>query len=178
MTVRRPPTRRRARARRSPYQGLVPYTEADADWFFGRDEWREIIRARFRSYRITVLYGSSGVGKSSVLRAGLMRRLEDEAREHLAEVGRAAMLPVYFADWSLDQPIDAVRDAVARSGVASLALDRTRRRSRWRTRSPRGRSKSRGAVLLVLDQLEELFVYHERPGGPRSRGAGGRAPQP
>jgi hypothetical protein len=29
--------------RSTPYQGLVPYSEADTEWFFGRDEWREIV---------------------------------------------------------------------------------------------------------------------------------------
>src|SRR5205814_10371830 len=52
-----------ARDRRSPYQGLVPYGEADAEWFFGRAEWREIVIDNLRAYRVSVLYGESGVGK-------------------------------------------------------------------------------------------------------------------
>ena len=59
--------------RRSPFQGLVPYGEADADWFFGRREWTEIIIDNLRAYRLSILYGASGVGKSSVLNAGVIR---------------------------------------------------------------------------------------------------------
>ena len=80
-------------ARRSPYQGLVPYSEADADWFFGRDEWCEVVGDNLRAYRITVLYGSSGVGKSSVLRAGLMppaRRRGAEQRRRFRRSAAAA----------------------------------------------------------------------------------------
>ena len=99
-------------SRRSPYQGLVPYTETDAEWFFGRDEWIEVVRSNLRAYRIAVLYGASGVGKSSLLRAGLMRRLGDEARANVDEAGGPGLLPVYFSAWSLDEPLAALRDEV------------------------------------------------------------------
>src|SRR5207237_5106808 len=67
------------RARSSPYQGLVPYSEADADWFFGRDDWRDIILDNLRAYRLSILYGASGVGKSPVLNAGVVRALRSHA---------------------------------------------------------------------------------------------------
>ena len=60
--------------RRSPFQGLVPYGEADAEWFFGRREWTEIVIDNLRAYRSSILYGASGVGKSSVLNAGVDQR--------------------------------------------------------------------------------------------------------
>ncbi len=94
--------------RGSPYQGLVPYAEADAEWFFGRDEWSEVLADNFRAYRVTVLYGVSGVGKSSLLRAGLIRRLVDEARENVADLGSPRLLPVGFSAWSLDDPVTAL----------------------------------------------------------------------
>jgi WD40 repeat protein len=142
----------------------VPYTEGDAEWFFGRDEWREIIRASLRSYRITVLYGSSGVGKSSVLRAGLMRRLDDEVREHLAERGAPGLLPVYFAAWSLDDPLEALEQAVS---DAAAALGRGTADAREQSLADAlgaWPERVEGPLLLVLDQLEELFVYHDSPG--------------
>ena len=150
--------------RRSPYQGLVPYTDADAEWFFGRDEWQEIVRASLRSYRITVLYGASGVGKTSLLRAGLMRRLEDEAH---GRDGGPRVLPVYFSAWSLDRPLAAVEhavsDAAAKSGSAptdgNAGPTLADALAAWSRRME-------GALLVVLDQLEELFVYHDRPDDP------------
>jgi hypothetical protein len=99
--------------RHSPYQGLVPYTEADAEWFFGRDEWAEMLADNFRAYRITVLYGTSGVGKTSLLGAGMLRRLGDEAAENVAAFGSPRFLPVGFSAWSLDDPLAALKGAVS-----------------------------------------------------------------
>ena len=59
----------------SPYKGLIPYSEEDAPFFFGRDAEREIITANLMASRLTLLYGASGVGKSSVLRAGVTHHL-------------------------------------------------------------------------------------------------------
>ena len=55
----------------SPYKGLLPYDEKDAPYFFGRDRERRQISAALRASRLTVLYGESGAGKSSVLAAGV-----------------------------------------------------------------------------------------------------------
>ena len=151
-------------SRPSPYQGLVPYTEADAEWFFGRDEWAEVIADNFRAYRITVLYGASGVGKSSLLHAGLIRRLADEGRENIAVTGSPRLLPVVFSSWSVDDPVAALREAV-REAAERIGPD-----LEWQ--SPDGALADvlgawpalvGGPLLLVLDQLEELFAYHERP---------------
>src|SRR6266513_5452202 len=74
--------------RRSPFQGLSFYTEADARWFFGRSTERKIILAHLRTTRLTLLYAESGVGKSSLLRAGVAARLRE-----LAERGDAGRSP-------------------------------------------------------------------------------------
>ena len=62
----------------SPYLGLSSYREDDAARFFGReDETRELERLVRRS-RVTVLFGRSGLGKSSLLHAGLFPAVRDE----------------------------------------------------------------------------------------------------
>src|SRR5690349_7670749 len=61
--------------RRAPYVGLSPYKEDDAGRFFGRDTERDLVIANLLTSRLTVLYGPSGVGKSSLLRAGVLPRL-------------------------------------------------------------------------------------------------------
>lgn len=64
---------------RSPFKGLSAFddSELDALLFFGRELERELIVANVVAKRITVLYGDSGVGKSSLLRAGVIRRLRE-----------------------------------------------------------------------------------------------------
>ena len=59
---------------------LAAYDESDLDalLFFGREREIEVIAANLQAARLTVLYGPSGVGKSSVLRAGVARRLRQE----------------------------------------------------------------------------------------------------
>ena len=74
-------------SRVSPYQGLTYYSVEDAAYFFGRESERRIIAANLRSSRLTLLYGPTGVGKSSLLRAGVQRDLLALARKNLAERG-------------------------------------------------------------------------------------------
>ena len=65
----------------SPFKGLSPYTEEDAASFFGRDEEIEVVIANLEARRLTLVYGESGVGKSSLLRAGVVHRLRETARQ-------------------------------------------------------------------------------------------------
>ena len=63
----------------TPYKGLAPFedSELDALLFFGREREAEIVASNLLASRLTVLYGPSGVGKSSLLRAGVARRLRE-----------------------------------------------------------------------------------------------------
>src|SRR5919198_683783 len=60
---------------RSPYPGLSSYDEDDSAVFFGRRTECDLVVANLLTSRITVLYGPSGVGKSSLLRAGVIPQL-------------------------------------------------------------------------------------------------------
>src|SRR5581483_10377492 len=68
-----------------PYKGLASFddTELDARLFFGRDRERETIVANLFASRLTVVFGPSGVGKSSLLRAGVAQELR---RRHAGTV--------------------------------------------------------------------------------------------
>jgi WD40 repeat protein len=61
----------------SPYVGLVPFSEEDADFFFGRTRDVAVIVANVFASPLTVLYGPSGVGKTSVLQAGVFPSLRE-----------------------------------------------------------------------------------------------------
>jgi hypothetical protein len=147
-----------AEAVRTPYKGLSPFedTELDALLFFGRERETEIVVANALASRLTVLYGPSGVGKSSLLRAGVvhsMRKLTD-----LDPVAVA-----YFSSWAGD-PLGGIEEA-ARGALAEAfggdpgdaAGDLADRLDAW--------TAALGCELcLVLDQFEELFLYHEEGG--------------
>ena len=65
----------------SPYRGLAAMTEADSDFFFGRQrETNEVLTALSQaSDRLPVLLGNSGVGKSSLAQAGVLAALKRQA---------------------------------------------------------------------------------------------------
>ncbi|MFF4565544.1 hypothetical protein [Streptomyces sp. NPDC001435] len=58
-----------------PYRGLARFEPADAELFFGRDEPTGRLLELASSRRFTAVFGPSGSGKSSLLRAGLIPRL-------------------------------------------------------------------------------------------------------
>ncbi|WP_416968095.1 WD40 repeat domain-containing protein [Streptomyces sp. 4F14] len=64
-----------------PYRGLARYEPGDRDVFFGRDRLIEDVRALVCGQRFAVVFGASGSGKSSLLRAGLVPRLREEIAE-------------------------------------------------------------------------------------------------
>ncbi|MFB7650464.1 MULTISPECIES: WD40 repeat domain-containing protein [unclassified Streptomyces] len=60
---------------RPPYRGLTRYEPDDAALFFGRDRLVDRLTGLTRRHRFTAVFGPSGSGKSSLLRAGLIPRL-------------------------------------------------------------------------------------------------------
>jgi len=59
-----------------PYKGLTPYEERDKDNFFGRAEDIRILVDKIRARKLTFLFAASGVGKSSLLQAGVIPELK------------------------------------------------------------------------------------------------------
>ncbi len=58
-----------------PYRGLLPYDAEDADSFFGREDDVAACLRRLRDSRVLAVVGPSGVGKSSLVRAGVVASL-------------------------------------------------------------------------------------------------------
>lgn len=60
---------------RSPYPGLRPFQEEDADYFFGRKSQIDEILEKLKSNRFITVIGGSGSGKSFLVLAGAIPRL-------------------------------------------------------------------------------------------------------
>ncbi len=151
-----------------PYKGLANYTERDAALFFGRDREREVIIANLKARRLTLLCGESGVGKSSLLRAGVAARLLELAHENIDEIGTPEFVPVVFSNWR-DDPLTGLVDAI--HGAAEQFSGEPDVRS-----PPAKLAEAVGAaagaldayLLIVLDQFEEYFLYHTDEAGAGS----------
>jgi WD40 repeat protein len=160
--------------RRSPFQGLGFYTEADAKWFFGRVVERKVILAHLRTAPLTVLYAESGVGKSSLLRAGVAPRLRELAVQSIAGDRGPRFFPVVFSAWK-DEPVeDLISELEAQLGTfvsateangtsGSMSLPRTNLAAAIRAAA----GAVDGTLAIILDQFEEHFSYrlaHPEPG--------------
>ncbi|MFJ5261380.1 KGGVGR-motif variant AAA ATPase [Streptomyces sp. NPDC088387] len=79
---------------RSPYPGLAPFSEAEADVFFGRDELVDLVLATLDQHRMCTITGGAGSGKTSLVNAGVLPALRAEGLpgSHLwpITVGRGA----------------------------------------------------------------------------------------
>lgn len=76
-----PPLPKSIKPPKNPYPGITWFQRKDAPIFFGRNkEIKELIDnyINVEDSQIILLYGSSGVGKSSFLNAGILPRLENE----------------------------------------------------------------------------------------------------
>ena len=98
--------------RSCPYFGLDYYDQRWGAWFFGRESERNKIITNLRAARLTLLHADSGVGKSSLLRAGVAWRLSQLARDNLARRGTARYVPVVFSSWK-DDPVEQLITATA-----------------------------------------------------------------
>ncbi len=150
----------------SPYQGLVPFDEEDALFFFGRETEREVVIANLLGARLTLLYGVSGVGKSSLLRAGVTHQLKQRATQRPDEPPPWVVVP--FSAWS-DEPVAALllRCRQALAAALGVAPDEVEPPAGGLLESLHGWStRYRTRLLLILDQFEEFFLYHEGQSAP------------
>ncbi|EME55844.1 eIF2A-related protein [Amycolatopsis decaplanina] len=61
-----------------PYVGLAVFTPEDADRFFGREQLVAELVSKLNRQRFLAVFGASGSGKSSLLRAGLLPAVREE----------------------------------------------------------------------------------------------------
>lgn len=146
----------------SPYVGLVPYTEEDAQFFFGRERDQQRILANLFASRLTILYGASGVGKSSVLRAGIVQEVRQRIAESRANGERPEIAVVYFKDWKGDV-LASLRVAIGSAMASLLGEDYVAdlpASISFEDLLVAAGQRMGGDLLLILDQFEEYFLYH------------------
>lgn len=147
-----------------PYPGLRAFLTAESDRFFGRDAEIESLTERLivRSERFLAVIGPSGSGKSSLVYAGLIPALKENAI-----TGNVRWIPVSFSPGKLgDNPFLPLADALSELfpdqnwcapdlaqrlqmnpvDIATVASDAL------------GPDGAAAQLLLFVDQFEEVFA--------------------
>ncbi len=127
---------------RRPFKFLDSYTAGDAPIFFGREKETGLLTQKVLAHRMVVLTGPLGVGKTSLVQAGLLPTLEDR-KWHVVTVR------------VLGEPAAAIRTALSAVGVsppkdASIA-----------TMIAEAEKATEGRLVLSFDPFEEVFSTTE-----------------
>ncbi len=141
----------------NPYRGLRAFDEADATQFFGRERLVErllgVLDRTGPEGRIAAVVGPSGIGKSSVVRAGLLPALRDGAIPGSGDWFVATMLPGSDPFQELASALLRVATSVPDNMMSQLTED-----TRGIARVVKAITPADGEVLVVVDQFEELFT--------------------
>jgi formylglycine-generating enzyme required for sulfatase activity len=147
-----------------PYKFLDYFQAADWPIFFGRDEEVNNLVQQIMAHRLTVLFGQSGVGKTSLINAGVIPRLEEEGYTSLYL--RVLREPTASIKESLSQlRQDATSSSSARAGLRpSIGLGETpylgpvSDRASVLERPPTSGRSPTETLVVFLDQFEEFFI--------------------
>jgi hypothetical protein len=154
----------------NPWLGLFSYAEETRAYFHGRDEEAAELARRVQRKLLTVLFGQSGLGKTSLLRAGLVPRLRG-----------AGFCPVYvrivYAPESpspSEQIKQAIFRATAEAGHWTRPGSAIEGESLWeflhhREDLLRDRDGNTLMPLLIFDQFEEIFTLGQADDAGRLR---------
>ncbi|UJW29916.1 hypothetical protein L3Q67_32475 [Saccharothrix sp. AJ9571] len=133
-----------------PYRGLASFRPEDAGWFFGREKATAELTARLEEGADTgglvMVIGASGVGKSSLLQAGLASAAAGDRRVTTVVPGAEPLA-------ELTRRIPELRSVVSREGheagaVRAAAVVHVRQAGAAR-------------LVLIMDQFEEVFTECE-----------------
>jgi tetratricopeptide (TPR) repeat protein len=149
----------------NPFPGLRPFAPDEDHLFFGREKETDELLRRLRSCRFLSVIGTSGSGKSSLVRSGLISALQSGSMTGASSSWRLATFrpgenPITNLAASLDAP--DVLDTNRELGTTSrVLLEVTLRRGELglveavrQAKIPRDDN-----LLVVVDQFEELFRF-------------------
>jgi Leucine-rich repeat (LRR) protein len=139
------------------YPGAQPFSTEQQHIFFGRDDDVARLHRLIKTEPLVVLYAKSGMGKSSLLNAGIVPAVLRE--------GDYTPLHIRFNAWTegkTDTPADIARSAISPEGSQTTFLDSLieNELSLWHElKENQLLSGGQRKYLLVFDQFEELFTY-------------------
>jgi WD40 repeat protein len=157
--------------RANPFPGLRPF-EPDEDYlFFGRDRQVDELLRRLRGNRFLAILGTSGCGKSSLVRSGLIPSLHGGAMARAGSSWRVALMrpgedPIGALAAALSKPdvlapADAAdaADAADEPGRGFVATNLRASNRGLIECVAQQRLPAHANLLVVVDQFEELFRF-------------------
>lgn len=140
---------------RSPFPGLRAFTEDDADIFFGRGRETDALVQQVKNSRFVAVVGASGSGKSSLVGAGLIPRLRENAI-------------IGSKDWHIvrSTPGNRVFESLAKALIKQLPelnlmdLMQSPDNVLSQINDVLANQAEHIQVLLFIDQFEELFTLN------------------
>ena len=139
--------------RGSPYLGLNKFQIKDKDKFFGRDHWIIELSKHLEKENVLLLLGASGNGKSSLIRAGLIPKLEDTWGSFInltfePDVNPFESLYICLASQTQYKQSKAKIAQTVKEDTLVQVVQKLKQDSRW---------------LIFIDQFEELFTRTQKP---------------
>lgn len=135
------------------YPGAKPFLTTEKDIFFGRTQDIKQLYRLLRLEQLVVLYGKSGLGKSSIINAGIVPEIK--------KAGDFTPLSIRFGAYTegkIDMPTTIIRNLISLPTHPIFESLLPTDRSLWRTLKSRQLQGEKG-FLLIFDQFEELFTY-------------------
>lgn len=152
----------------NPYRGLFRFEQQHARMFVGRETAIEELLDRLKQKRATVVFGTSGVGKSSLCLAGVLPRVAAGALGRDTDIH--CMRPG-------DHPVQSLAAAIAGTlglsqaqAIDALMQDPASTAARYEAPG-----EERAGTLLFIDQLEELVTRSDGEQAERFSGFLARA---
>ncbi len=161
----------------NPYPGLRPFQESEAHLFFGRAAQTDELLGELERSRFVAVLGSSGSGKSSLVKAGLLPALHGGFSRRVGSHWQIATLrpggnPIHNLARALAAP-EVLGGEESDPLIGAAQIEATLRRSGLgladaARAAPRLRG---GRLLVVVDQFEELFRFQAADTGAQGDAA-------
>ena len=159
----------------NPFPGLRPFEAEEDHLFFGREKEIDELLRRLRLRRFLSIIGTSGSGKSSLVRSGLIPSLYGGFMVNTSPGWRIAVMrpgenPVRHLAAALNSP-DVIGTTGELEATNSILLEATLERgTRGLVEAVRqARALSGDNLLIVVDQFEELFRFRRSSQHENSR---------
>ena len=143
------------------YPGIQPFNQKQHSIFYGRNKDIDALFRLITLEKEVLLYGKSGLGKSSLINAGLIHKIKEETK----------YIPILirFGGYSInktDSPISIIKSTLS-NNLGDSKNDYLRNiisedLSLWRKIKNHQIETSKNNFILIFDQFEELFTYPKK----------------